>query len=186
MTLHAEAVRERQGHRAIRVVRACHGVAHGLLGGVEVEEVALEVGHLGARQKAAVDVSRGEGVRHAEVGGHGPLGVLGHQHEAPARPRGAGRDDGSLELDADRSDVVREHIAHGIGCHLADEAGGAAERRNAGHRVGGGATRDLDARAHRGVHGLSLVKLDERHRALGQAESLEERIVDSRNDIDKR
>ena len=67
-----------------------------------------------------------------------------------------------------------------------------AERRDADHRVGGRAARDLDRRAHRRVERVGALGVDERHRALARgpcsatnvvglvAEHVDQRVADAR------
>ncbi len=85
VVLDAERVGQAQRHRRVVAMGDLDGLAHGRLGRGLLPEVALEVGDLGRGQVALVKVDGPEVGGHAEVGGHGALGV------ARSRARGSGR-----------------------------------------------------------------------------------------------
>ena len=106
----AERIGQRERDLASRRVRQPGRRAEGLLSIRRIEEIALEVDDLRARDQARVDVPRREMHRSAEERVHRPLRVGRDQDEAPPGFRDrlvAGR---RVVADAGRAQVVREHI----------------------------------------------------------------------------
>jgi hypothetical protein len=68
--------------------------------------------------------------------------------------------------------------------HLADEAGAAAEHRDARRGVAGRAAADLAARAHLAVKPRRLLRVDQPHRALVEPLGGEEGVVGGGDDVD--
>ena len=92
-----------------------------------------------------------------------PSGVTRIIERAVGAPTSAARRD---ELDPGRGQVVPVEFAELVGRDLADEAGAAAERRDARGRVAGRAAADLARRAHVRVEPLGLLGVDQPHRPL--------------------
>ena len=106
-------------------------------------------------------------LRGAEEGVHRPVAV-GRDQDHRARGRRAdvgGRRD---ELDARGGEVVAIEFAELVGRDLADEAGAAAERRDARRGVARRSAADLVRRAHVRIEPLGLLGVDQPHRALDQ------------------
>ena len=150
-------------------------VPEGLLRLRLIEQIALEVRHLRVGDELLGDILG------PELGGCAEERVLG--------AFGIGRDDDQaapggkavacrrrLESDAGRADVVREELAELVVPNAPDERGLATERRDADHRVGGRAARDLDAGPHRRVEVAGARGVDEGHAALHEPVLVEERI----------
>ena len=162
------------------------GLAHRLLGRRKIEKIPFEIGHLGPREQATVDIAGGEGVGDTEMGGHGALSIIGHHHQAPPGPGGIGRHDGRLKVHPRRRDVMGEHIAHGVIGHLPNKPRLAPKGSHAGHGVGRRSARDLDARSHRGVDGLRVVECNELHRPLDETKAIERGVIDPADHVDER
>ena len=161
VAIDAEHVRQRQRDHGVTVVREVHDLADGLLGRGKIEEVALDVGDLGARDEALIDVRDAQLVRRAQVRRHRSLGVIGDEDVAASGRALTRCGDRQVHLDAHRRQVVRETMPEVVIGHLADIAAGTPECRDAGDRVRDRAAGHLD----RGTHGveerLELVLLDE-------------------------
>ena len=102
---------------------------------------------------------------------------------AVGTPKSAG---GRGELDAGGGEVVAVEFAELVGRDLADEAGLAAQRRDARRGVAGRAAADLARRAHMVVEPRRLVGVDQPHHPLGQPLGCEEGVVAIGDDVDDR
>jgi hypothetical protein len=120
-----------------------------------------------------------------QIGLHRALRVRRDEDET-ARRRRLLRQGRCRERDARRADVVPEHRTQLVVAYLADIAGLAAQRGDAGGGIGGRAAGDLDARPHRRIEQLRLLGVDQRHRPLGEAIALEKIVIGFREHIDDR
>ena len=169
----AERVRQGQRHGALGGMRRRRGVAHRLLGGRHVPQVALE-----GDDGSAGDERRGhslwrQGRRGSQIGPHGAIGVFGDEDDAPPRAEpvtGRRLAQVRLELDTGRPQVLGvgpTHLVIGDGPH---EAGGTAQHGDPGRGVGHRPARDVPGRAHGVLDGVGGHQVDEGHRPLFQAE----------------
>ena len=149
-----------------------------------VPEIAFEIQDRAVGDHRGVDRGGRQELAGAEEGVHGALAVGGDEDQAAAGGRVAGAH-GRGELDADAADVVREDLAELVVGDLADEPAFAAERGDAGDRIGSRAAGDLHARAHLGVERVGFLGREhELHRALGDADLFDERVVCGGEDVD--
>jgi hypothetical protein len=121
----------------------------------------------------------------AEEGVHRPVRVGRDQHHR-AGGRLAEIGGGGDELDAGRVEVVPVEFAELVGRDLADEAGAAAERGDAGGGVARRAAADLARRAHMIVEPRRLRRVDQPHHPLGQPLAREEIVIAIGDDVDDR
>ena len=119
----------------------------------------------------------------AEIGAHRP-GCIGSDDDQAASGRGSLVGADHAEVDPERTDVVAEDPAQLVVAHLADEAGRAAEGRNAGHGVGRRPARGLRSRAHGRVELDGAFVVDERHGATRQTELLDEIVLFGADHVD--
>ena len=113
-----------------------------------------------------------------------PSGVTRIKRAGGRVAAGCGR--GRGEGDAGGADVVREHRAELVLRDLADEAGLAAERGDAGHRVGHRSAGDLHGRPHGLIELGDRLGIDQLHGAFAAAVLRQERVVAAGDDIDDR
>ncbi len=185
VSIDAERIGQAEGDQTVRGVSDLGSLEKRLLGRLRIPEVTLEVSHAGRADQLGIDVVRGEVGAGPEKGEHRPLGIRADEHQAAGRRRTAAGGLGP-ERDPGGPDVSSEHRAELVVADFPDVRGPAAQGDQADHGVRRRPARALDGVGDQRVETLGTVRIDQRHRALGQGMVREEPVVGVCQDIHDR
>jgi hypothetical protein len=150
-----------------------------------VPQIALEIEKRGRCYLVAVERRCRQELRRAQKGVHRALRIGGDEDQAAGSRHLAVALRG-CEFDAERADVVREHLAELVTRHLADETGAKPERGEASHGVGRRPAADLSTGRHVAVQTFGFLGIDQPHRAFHKLLGHEEILLDGDQHVDNR
>ncbi len=183
MPVHTKRVGQAQSDEAAGGVRRTGRLDERLLGRRRIPEITLEVGHFRRLDHGGIDVRGRERCAGSEERQHRALSVGRNQHEATSSRRTVMTRRG-VESDAGGPNVPFEHGSELVVAKLADVTGATAQRDQTDHRVRRRAARAFHRVGNQRVESSGLLGVDERHRTLGQAVLLQERVVRVGQDVD--
>ena len=179
----AEGVGQGESDLATGLASDLDRADHRIAGRFRVPEIAFEVEDRAVADLRLVQRARGQMLRGAEEGVHGPVPVGRHQdHRARGgRAHVRRRRD---ELDACGRQVMPVEFAELIRSDLPDEARAPAERRHARRRIAGRSAAHLMRRPHVRIEPLRLLRIDQAHRSFDQPFGAQEVVGRIGDDVD--
>ena len=181
----AETVGQGDRDLAIRRMRHLGRVHEGGFRFRRIEQIAFHIDDRRCTHLCVVNVGGGQRSRRPQCGAHGALRIRRDQDQAPPRPR-AVRCRRRCEGDADRIQIVPEHLAEIIVAHLADIGAASAERGESGHRIAARPAGTFRRRPHLGIEEIGPIRTDQHHATLVQRVFGKKGVIGLHHDIDER